>query len=246
MRPPGHLAGRRRLLLPLLLLISEFAQQCFAEDPRFKFRGPADSAQSDEELEFDFSGEQIAVNLHPVSGHRLEDALFEPRRTLDMHFIQLEDKKRPTLLQTTLEHQHHDYVNLESIEPFLVEPVTCRMAKEAEETDLDLHFKTMDGFAMAREHWARDLNNASTIRFVMEGPYCFQAAGARSVYHSTALRFDADRKRVVIKAVPLHASIYLHTDWTHEITVKSYRHRPEEHRIQPRASLLISYGMHLV
>lgn len=164
---------------------------------------------------------------------------------MDMHFLQFEDKKSPALLQTTIEHEDHDYVNLESIEPFLVEPVTCRMARFGEKTDLDLHFQTREAFDMAKEHWTPRFTNTSArdILFVVEGPYCFEAAGTRSVYHSTGIYFEADRMLVVIETEPLHAKSYWESGWAHSMTVTSLQHQPEDHHIVPRASLDITHGM---
>lgn len=88
-------------VLPLrLLLLFLHAQQCVADDPPFKFTGPADSPQFKEPPKFEFDGDQMSVSLRPISGHRLTRSLFEPKASMDMHILQLETKKMPTLLQT--------------------------------------------------------------------------------------------------------------------------------------------------
>lgn len=122
------------------------------------------------------------------------------------------------------------------------------MARHCEKTDLDLLFKTREAFQMAEDHWTPRVANASarTILFVVEGPYCFEAAGTRSVYRSTQIRFDADSKLVVIEALPLHAQVYWESGWTHGITIQSLKYQPKEHRIVPRASLDITHGTLLV
>lgn len=240
MRPSDLTVRLQICLLQAVLLLLFCTHKCDANDPPFKFRGPADSAQFDEPPNFDFHGDQFPVTLQPINGHRLDRSIFQPSPSMDMHFLQLEDKKFPTLLKATIEHLYHDYVNLESIEPFLYQPVVCRMAKFIEKTDLDLHFKSREAFEMAQEYW---MVNGRTILFVVEGPYCFEAPGTRSVYRTSAIRFDTDRKLVVIEAEPLHAQIHYETGWTHNFTLQSQPHRPEEHRVVPRASLILTHGM---
>ncbi|CZT18356.1 uncharacterized protein RCC_04200 [Ramularia collo-cygni] len=246
LRPPWLLTEILQLLTPALLLLLLCTQQCRADDSTFEFNGPAESVHVSEPPEFNFDGDQMPVVLRPVAGHQLKHSLFEPTSSMDMHFLQLQEDKNPGILQITIDHEDHDYVNLERIEPFLVEPVTCRMARYGEKTDLDLHFETREAFEMAEQNWSPRFSNTNerSILFVVEGPYCFEAAGTRSVYHSTNIRFDADRKLVVIEAEPLHAQVYWESGWTHGITMSLLEHQPEGHVIVPRESLQLTHGSH--
>lgn len=249
MRPISQSVG---LLISLYLLLLWRPLQCHAGDSSFKFNGGKledgetppnfadghDSSAFTEEADFSFNGDQVPVNIHPISGnHVLSESFFKPTLTMDLHYVQFEDEKRPVLIQASLEHEEHPYVNLESIESFLAEPVTCRMARADEDTDLDLHFATDHGFEMARKYWRSE--NA-TIRFIVEGLHCFEAAGFRSVYHANKIRFDADRK-VVIQAEPLHAQLQAGSGWAHSIRLRSID-QPAEHRIAMRRSLSITHG----
>lgn len=205
------------------------------------FSDQAESAGFTEETAFGFNGAQIPINLHPISRiHVLDESVFKPSLQVHLHSLQLEDGKPDMLIQATIEHEHYPYVNLESIEPFLDEPVTCRMARADEETDLDLYFETDAGYNMARKHWGAE--NA-TIRFVVEGLHCFEAAGSRSVYHATEIQFQ-DNRKVVIRAEPLHTQVYWGSGWGHTLRLRSIA-QPIEHVIMPRHSVEISHGTYV-
>lgn len=231
-----------------LVALSLLLQFCCADEPSFTFNSgqipdedhnnPTESVRPPEEPRFEFNGDQISVNVrHLDAVHRLDDSIFKPNLTTDVHVVNLEDNKLPSLVQATFEHEEHRYVNLESIEPFLSEPVACQIARPDEDTELVLHFKTIKGFKMAQRHWPTN----ATILFVVEGVHCFEAAGPRSVYSSTDIQFNSDRT-VVIKAEPLHAQLHWGSGWADSVRLRTID-LPAKHRIVARESLGIAHGM---